>query len=347
MNKKLNKLNNKGGLLISTKKNQDYLFSVEGIKGEIFAINDIINKDLFSFNNNKGEHIVRIKPNNDILFKKLEQLPNPLNVIVIDEDGKIGLGDGSGIGGGGIYINTNLAPETIGGYLQGEPITPPEGLNDTEFKDKLFSSIILPTISFNVNNTNIEIGSDFNQNISINYTQNDAGNLIFYSLRKNGGEISNTQLTIFEELNVISQFILQAFVSYSAGNGISSGIINTPIRTITPRFKYWYYSGSLSTSPTTNTEVRLLGDNGLITGQTIQAIIAQGDTEFSIYIPATESLDSVIYVESSNADITANFNQTLISVNDAGGTLRSYKKLTQTIGGIGYTADATYLITLQ
>lgn len=39
------------------------------------------------------------------------------------------------------YINTDLATLTIGGFLEGEPITPPEGLSSQEMWNKLFSNI--------------------------------------------------------------------------------------------------------------------------------------------------------------------------------------------------------------
>jgi hypothetical protein len=251
-----------------------------------------------------------------------------------------------------IYINTNIATEDIGGYLQGEQITPNEGLSYKQTFDKFFQNVVLPVIAFNISNTNIEIGSDFYETINISFTANSAGDPISFSLEKNGSEIQGIAgpqfpPLAFSETNVVSQFTLQAFVTYAAGSNLSGGTINTPVRSIVPRYKYWTYSGSAGSYPTSSSNVRSLPNFALITGQTIEVVIPQGDNEFTIYIPASESLDSVLYVESSNANITANFLERLITVEDAGGTPRSYKALTQTIGGTGYTDDATYLITLQ
>jgi hypothetical protein len=72
----------------------------------------------------------------------------PITLNDLEEVG--GSGAGGGSGDNLIYINTNPSQFTIGGYAQGQPVTPPEGFNYFQFATKMFSN--LPTISFNVSN---------------------------------------------------------------------------------------------------------------------------------------------------------------------------------------------------
>ncbi len=77
---------------------------------------------------------------------------------------------------------------------------------------------------------------------------------------------------------------------------------------------------------------------------------------FSISIPASTpevwfavpngKTATVLYVESSNADVTGSFTTTLLNVNDANGTPVSYKLYSSIIGGGGYPSNATYNITI-
>ena len=138
-----------------------------------------------------------------------------------------------------LFINTNPSPTTLGGYTQGEPMTPPEGLNLQQAYDKLLNPAIQPTISFNVNNQIIEKGTNFSQNVTISFNQNDAGSLLSYSLEKNGTEISTTQSTSFVENNVVSSFNLRGKVSYDASSQLSANTIQTASRTITPVNPQW------------------------------------------------------------------------------------------------------------
>lgn len=145
----------------------------------------------------------------------------------------------AGSGGGGIFVNTNNAEETIGGFVAGEQITPEEGLTFQQFGDKLLSPVDLPSLSINVSNQIIEKGTNISQNVVLNFNQNDAGALSGLSLRKNGTEISTNASTAFTENEVLSAFTLQGVANYQAGSSISAGSVSSPLRTITPVNPQW------------------------------------------------------------------------------------------------------------
>jgi len=206
--------------------------------------------------------------------------------------------------GSDLYVNTSLVPETIGGYIEGEPITPLEGLTQSQFNDKFFTNIILPTISFNTNSQIIEKGADFAQTINIVFAPNDAeATGATFSLEKDEVEVSATQSTEFEAINVVSNFTLQGFVSYAANSVLSSGIISTPLRTITQRLKFWY--GALSAIPTNSTQVRAIANDvwdnvntiTLETGTTEKIFVVarptSGGTQASL--PAQDITNNVSY----------------------------------------------------
>ena len=139
-----------------------------------------------------------------------------------------------------LYVNTSLAPETIGGYIKGQPITPLEGLTQNQFNDKFFTNINLPTVSFNVSNQIIEKGADFAETINITFDSNDAeATGATFSLEKDEVEVSATQSTAFAANSVIANFTLQGFVSYTANSVLSAGTISTPLRTITQVVPQW------------------------------------------------------------------------------------------------------------
>ena len=204
----------------------------------------------------------------------------------------------------GVYINTDLSPLTLGGYIEGEPITPLEGLTQSQFNDKFFTNITLPTISFNINSQIIEKGADFAQTINIVFAPNDAeATGATFSLEKDEVEVSATQSTEFEAINVVSNFTLQGFVSYAANSVLSSGIISTPLRTITQRLKFWY--GALSAIPTNSTQVRAIANDvwdnvntiTLETGTTEKIFVVarptSGGTQASL--PAQDITNNVSY----------------------------------------------------
>ena len=207
--------------------------------------------------------------------------------------------------GSDLYVNTSLVPETIGGYIEGEPITPLEGLTQSQFNDKFFTNIILPTISFNTNSQIIEKGEDFAQTINIVFAPNDAeATEATFSLEKDGVEVSATQSTAFAANSVIANFTLQGFVSYTANSVLSAGTISTPLRTITQKLKVWY--GALSAIPTNSTEVRAIANDVWDNANTITLETGTTEKIFAVARPTSEGTQASL----SAQDITNNVSYT-------------------------------------
>ena len=204
-----------------------------------------------------------------------------------------------------LYVNTSLAPETIGGYIKGQPITPLEGLTQNQFNDKFFTNINLPTVSFNVSNQIIEKGADFAETINITFASNDAeATGATFSLEKDGTEVSVTQSTAFAANNVIANFTLQGFVSYAANSVLSAGTISTPLMIITQKLKVW--SGALSAIPTNSTEVRAIANDVWDNANTITLETGTTEKIFAVARPTSEGTQASL----SAQDITNNVSYT-------------------------------------
>lgn len=149
---------------------------------------------------------------------------------------------------GGVFVNTNPVPSTIGGFIAGEPATPPEGLDLQKFGTKLIYPAAQPTISFNVSNELIEKGTAFSRTITISFDKKDAGPLETYILEKNGTEISIDESTLVEQNPVNESFNLRARVTHEGTAKISAGTISTGLATITPKAPQWKGSKGNNTS---------------------------------------------------------------------------------------------------
>ena len=161
-------------------------------------------------------------------------------------------------------------------------------------------------------------------------------------------------------------------VDYSGGTGsyyTNKGVVDTSLDSarllssktknsniISSRYRRWWGSGVSGSVPTNSAGVRAItGTTELFytTGNTtynyeihlsdFQINIGSSDQEVYFFIPSGKTV-SVRYMNTGNIDITGDFTVTDISVNDAGGTSRGYKKWVQTIGEVGYGENVLYYI---
>jgi|AntRauTorckE5430_2_1112549.scaffolds.fasta_scaffold21563_1 hypothetical protein len=209
------------------------------------------------------------------------------------------------------YVNEKLMPETQGGFFKGEPATTSEGLTLQEFNDKLLFPAILPSISFNAVSLTLEKGSDYSKEITINFTQGEAGGLISYLLEKNGDVVSTTQTTQFDENDLTSNFTLQGKVSHGSGGTISAGIVNTPVVTITQRLRIWF--APLSAIPSTSTDVRGMSSNTFDNANTISLNTGTTHKIFVVAIPTEVTNGSSLEAQdvTNNVPYTYNFIRTV------------------------------------
>lgn len=115
-------------------------------------------------------------------------------------------------------------------------------------------------------------------------------------------------------------------------------------------YKRFHYVGTENNSPTTSTGVRALTNSLLSTSNTgtwdVNIGSGASNAEFSFYVP-TGKTHSVIDLGNLNLDITNDFIESAITVNDANGVGVNYKKYTRFAGALGYTNPTTFRITIS
>jgi|GEM_PF-3619416 len=262
-----------------------------------------------------------------------------------------------------------------GGYNVDDDVS--VGTTFTEFAKKLLAPLQLPTVLANnslsttgVVAQTLEIGTLYEGSLKLTYnpgtieSKNDTPNIDLTGVSTTetftGVGINSIGAISTQIVDGVNQWTgqvdhLQGTGSYFDSNGnVATNLDNLRVagnisRTspiITGMYKYWVHKGAVNTSPTTSTTVRALTEDGFAEPKTISTLITAGQREVSIYIPSTMQIDSVLLVESSNANITGTFTSSTITVNDANGVAVSYRKYTQDIGGTGYSTDVNYRITI-
>ncbi len=275
-----------------------------------------------------------------------------------------------------MYRNTNLMPNTVGGYAAGTSF--PIAQTMQQMFDGLLYEYILPTYTPNILTIDgitaqtLEVGTLFSDTLVTNYNQgiieskDGSPNIpltgIVTEQRFTGAGVGLASGIISTRILFGSGNQWTLSVDYAAGAGNyydSNGNIATnldslrvadTIMTTSPRitglYKYWIFKGAVTTSPITSAPIRALTEDGFAENKTFDVTIPTGDREVSIYLPQGMFLISVLYVESAMANVTGDFAATALTVNDAEGVSVNYTKHTQDIGGIGYLSDATYRITI-
>jgi len=116
--------------------------------------------------------------------------------------------------------------------------------------------------------------------------------------------------------------------------------------TTTGRYNAFYDVGII---PINSAEVRSAANTIFLDGSnngSFNITIPASTPEVFFSVPTGKTVQ-VLYVESSNADVTGSFSSNSFDVNDAGGTPVAYDTLSSTIGGGGYPAIATYTVTIS
>lgn len=196
-----------------------------------------------------------------------------------------------------------------------------------------------------------EVGTAYTNTLTASFTPNNAGSLSTISIQKNGVNIMPTGVALpFSKVdtdtypNGSHQF--RTVVSYLAGallNYTPSGNpdARTPlIRNVnapqaaetgfasTTLFLTGYFAefyGPTAVVPTNSATARALPSNRLTNAGTV-FLLNTGTVEvkYCIVLPPGKSIVSVIDLDALNLDITASYISSVITVNDAGGTPRSY-----------------------
>ena len=212
-----------------------------------------------------------------------------------------------------------------------------------------------PTADFGSATTstaNIEIGETKTISLVGKYNKNDGGAATAHRIYKGSTKVADAN-TFSESVTFGTNSISYGYeVDYEAGpvkndnlgnpsptGQITGGTTNRASITYTPNYKIFYGVAGPGV-----TDFRTL--NWAWKGTTALTI-ATGTTlkDFYIVVPSDKSVTSVIDVESSNNEILPQFAESTVSVNDAGGTGRSYK-LYKWPAGSTYPTNHTLKITI-
>lgn len=109
---------------------------------------------------------------------------------------------------------------------------------------------------------------------------------------------------------------------------------------------YRFFYGPVTQASTSSTEVRALPNNQL-TVQGTQIILNSGTAQriFEIDVPPGYVVQSVVDLDNLNQVITADYVGSALSVNDAGGTARTYRRYVKT-QAVPYSSNHRHQITL-
>lgn len=213
----------------------------------------------------------------------------------------------------------------------------------------------------------VESGTKLNPTLVPNFTQNDAGAVTNYTLKKNGTNILNSPSVI---LHTDNQFTIgDANVSYNATVSFLDGVIkkdNTdsfnPLGRIlagTKTSNSVIYSGKRNVffgadlesniKLSTSSEVRELAGKvlGGTTGTSFNIEIPVGTKKITIAYPATiRDISTIKYIEASNMEVSDTFDLSLINVEGADGfTSISYKVWTY-IPAVPFSTNVNYNVTI-
>ena len=273
-------------------------------------------------------------------------------------------------------ITVNLGPGgTSGSYTTGDVI--PIGTYLEVINKNMLQKRVLPTYtvaSIFTNNTNSligEVGETVNTTISTSFVSNDAGALTAIRILKNGSAFASGITSPLSQADTIirinGSIYYQGFADYLSGNTKNDNLGNPdtrvpavrnpntpqapennfPSNTVTFIGYYNYFYDSLASVPTTSADVRAfvnkqltnVGNSFILNSGTVNKI-------FSIAMPTTHTLSSVIDLDALNANITGNFVLSTFNVNDAGGTPVAYNVYTLS-NAVSYSSNHRLSITIS
>lgn len=282
----------------------------------------------------------------------------------------------TGTGGSALITEDITATLQVGGINENQVVT--EGTDITTFVKDLLTPIIMPTVNqpislqvSGVNASTVEVGELYTTQITHVFNRGAIDNkdrvpntflvgpetttdYIGIGISSSGAISKNINLG-YNNWKVKVNYSQGVDPYYDSSGNIAtnldsqrvSGSIQETTDSIVGSYRYWYDTGTVGNTPTTSAQVRLLTNKGFTNTSNFNITIPPGDKEVSFYIPSSKSLTKVVFVESSNADVTSTFTLTNMTVNDAGGNNTQYKKYTAVIGGVGYLSAATYKVTIS
>ena len=270
-----------------------------------------------------------------------------------------GSGDGGTISGDLSFDNVTLEEDvtllgtSLGALNDGAMI--PEGTTLTTLIKMLTQKRIAavyasPSVSLSGTGTKtVEVGTSLNPTLTSTFTQNDAGAVETYKVKKNGADVHTDSVVspYAVAASVIGDetWTFQSNVTYAAGavkndnfgeasptGQIAAGTVNSSNVVYTGKRNTFYGSDADDTAMTTSAEIRALASTALgqVNGDTFTVNVPVGTKRITIAYPATlRNLTKVSYVEQGNANYTDLFVNSSVSVEGVSGfTSADYKVYT-------------------
>lgn len=268
--------------------------------------------------------------------------------------------------------------KTFGKYVNGDVI-PSIGLTAEQVLNLVAIEDIAPTytpatisLADTLPNQD-EVGTSYSDTLTATFTQNDAGALSAIRIQKNGVDMTpNGTSSPFVKSDsgtyVLGNITFVAYANYAAGiiktyspsgtpdartplirnvNAPQAAENNFASNTVLLTGLYKIFYGPVSSVPGTSVAVRALPSNRFTNaGNTFILNTGASLINFTVAMPSTNSLVSVIDLDALNANITSNYILNTFSVNDAGGNAVSYKIYTMTIA-VPYAANHQHQITIS
>ncbi len=307
----------------------------------------------------------------------LIQLATAIGEVVPDSDSEIAaLISG---GGGSVFasdITVSLSGgRTFGRYANGNVI-PSTGKTANEVIELAAVEDIAPTYTIATHtlakstSSPQEVGTAYSNTVTATFTQNDAGALSAIRIEKNGSDLTpNGSSSPFAKVDadvfVLGNITYIGYANYGAGiikNYTPSGTpdartpavrnANAP-QAAESNFAtssqilqglYKIFHGPSSTPPANSADVRALPSSQFTNAGTFNLNTGTVENDFTVAMPATNTLVSVIDLDALNANITSSYVLATFNVNDAGGNPVSYKVYTFT-AGVPYGANHRHQIT--
>ena len=251
------------------------------------------------------------------------------------------------------YSNSAATPVTVGGIAVGSTFS---GKTMKEMWDELLYPYQVPEfLSFTIVDVSgdYEYGSTFTATSrAFNWVTSNSTNVSASTISISGEGIttvSNLDNGFTESIYMSAITNTNQLITSSNWNIVGTDTeLNTFNKSLSIQWKnYIYYASSGETLTTGHTEVRDFYISDVINFKpannfTFSYIIPIGNTYTAFYIAGGLKTISVKHVESSYDEKGDEFVATAITVDDGGGTPRTYHKYEQFIGGVGYTEDTTY-----
>jgi hypothetical protein len=237
----------------------------------------------------------------------------------------------SGISTATMEVGTGYAPSTIGTYTTGQITNGDDAVGPGLTGDASQYIFILP--------------SD-----AVDHTYTASANTQAHTFSSYDISFGSNQWSV----NVVYDACTSVYYDNkgNAGSNLDTLRVDSSLSdnssTVTGRRVSWSGYGVYGSAPSNSAGVRALTNEGYLSATntgTFDITIPAATQEVYFYIPIDKTV-VVQYVESSYADVTADFSTGSITVNDAGALGQSYESWESSIGGVGYPSIANYRITI-